>query len=168
MEAHAWTLPRRTAQALSPKARKLLGLPWDHFLLHAHRVAALPRTPLDGARFVLDALLYGYEPYVHPRLFSNGLETAGLSPSLKWVVLASYTTVLQLQRWLAIACLLAPLVLSRCCAGPKGAGRDAGRASRRWRARLRSLACSPPVMGTACVAGGMCVGVNLALERVRM
>ena len=88
MEAHAWTLPRRTALALSPKARKLLGLPWDHFLLHAHRVAALPRTPLDGARFVLDALLYGYEPYVHPRLFSNGLETAGLSPSptsLSWL-----------------------------------------------------------------------------------
>ena len=186
VEAHAWTLPQRTQRRLSPPARRLLGLPFDHFLLHAHRIATLPRSPLAAARFLWDALVYGYTPYVHPQILRNGMRAMGLPEWQQTLALhpIAQSLAFQMHRWLVLVSLGAPLLVARCCARARSTQAGASACeqaksretqcvatSTRALALARRASCwlaAPPVLSTLSLLIGLLLGINLTLERVRM
>jgi len=102
MEAHARTLPMRVQRALPPRAAKVLGLNWHHFFSSLGRLAPLPRGPVGGARFLLDALWEGYPPPHHPEAIRQTLKLLGLRPGAARLALALLPVWTQPHRWLVI------------------------------------------------------------------
>jgi len=154
MEAHARTTPMRVQRRLSPRVRRSLGLPWDHFFQSMIRLAPLPRGPLGAAAFVLDALWEGYAPLHHPEMLRHGVKLAELPAWLEPLALALAPAWLQLHRWLALGAMLG---------GPAAVAA----VSRRRRKRGRPPP-DPALVCAVALGAGLLLGCNLALEKVRM
>ena len=102
MEAHARTLPMRVQRSLTPRAARALGLNWHHFFSSLVRLAPLPRGPVGGARFLLDALWEGYPPPHHPEAIRQTLALIELRPAVTRLALALMPVWTQPHRWLVI------------------------------------------------------------------